>query len=491
MAFHLLAIGVGSPIDGPDIRYPWAADSVTRAADAWNPLDAVPRKQVLVGPSATKARCESALRRLVGSLKQKDSCVLLLSAPAFEADGQLYCLCADSWPEDPAGTSLAIEPFLASLAATKAAVWAFLDVGAPDAGLGFDWGFSAATLSDAITGRLAVTIPQSGDERGLVSDRKKVRLGWLPLIESLTKADTRILNDEGGWQLSGFAEMFPQRLKEIILEETPNTLAMTPKTFGDVSSLPPLADLAELLRQRLASSMPTPEHVRRMSLQATTREKVRNLQNFRKGYSIPDAVTPSAEKFIRKIASEEVKQDIDATFQSLRESMGWKRKEMEVVMERDGSGFIRTPGFEYAMRCDLDPEEPSWVIFTREVGRVTDLTLVRSEGFADAFGRAFSRVQLDFEPPIDLEEVADRLEDSPPAKTRVEISPSLEYVKLTLDGFKGEISLEPTKLVVHAHGESRVNTLLDAFLNFYEGWFEPPAPPPERKAIEGKKKRKS
>ena len=48
-------------------------------------------------------------------------------------------------------------------------------------------------------------------------------------------------------------------------------------------------------------------------------------------------------------------------------------------------GFIRTPDFEYTVAVEVNATDPTEVVWRREVGRLRDPELVRSEAFANVF----------------------------------------------------------------------------------------------------------
>jgi hypothetical protein len=163
----------------------------------------------------------------------------------------------------------------------------------------------------------------------------------------------------------------------------------------------------------------------------------------------------------------------------VREQFGYKRKDVDASAERDGMGFIRTPDFEYTVSVGVNPDDPSEVVWRREVGRLTDPAFVRSEGFAAVFGSMFDRLVFEFAVPVDVAEFVDRIEDAPPEGVKVTVASGADAAEIRLAGFAGRVTL--TRDAVEIGGRAGATAgLLDQFLTFlrkFAGIGEPKALP--------------
>src|SRR5258708_36761382 len=112
--------------------------------------------------------------------------------------------------------------------------------------------------------------------------------------------------------------------------------------------------------------MPNFKELKRIAFRVESAGRVKNLRGFVKGHSIPDRDSASARKFIVRIAEDDVKADIDETYQSIRESFGFKRRQLEASIE-DGAGVIRTPRFDYSVSVHLETDKPAAVLWRREI----------------------------------------------------------------------------------------------------------------------------
>src|SRR5439155_66101 len=172
-----------------------------------------------------------------------------------------------------------------------------------------------------------------------------------------------------------------------------------------------------------------------------------------------------ARKYVNRSARPDIKADLDATFDMIREQFGYKRKDLEASAERDGLGFIRTPDFEYTVSVALNADDPAEVIWRREVGRLSDPDFVRSEPFAAVFGAAFDRLVFEFALPVNVAEFVDRIEERPLEGVKINVASGSNAAEVKLAGFAGRIAV--TRTAVEIEGRSGATAgLLDRFLDF-------------------------
>ena len=173
----------------------------------------------------------------------------------------------------------------------------------------------------------------------------------------------------------------------------------------------------------------------------------------------------------------DIKADLDQTFDAVRESFTYKRKDLDVSAERDGLGFLRTPDFEYTVTVEVNPDDPTEVLWRREIGRLGDPGFVRSEGFVNVFGGRFDRLVFEFAAPVDVAEFVDRIEDSPPEGVKVSVGSVADAAELRLAGFAGRVTVTRTAVTIEGRPGAGAS-LLDQFLTFlrtFRGFGEPKA----------------
>jgi hypothetical protein len=328
--------------------------------------------------------------------------------------------------------------------------------------------------SPACVGLLAA----SPGERSLEAAQVRHGVWRHHLIEAFTGKTRSGVNKDGSLTAAGLhaflADAVPRTLRRTY--ETPQE--QTPLLVGDQNAGNTVADLGSLLGP--GGDVLDPARMKRVVFRSETIGRVKDLAGFRKTHSVPDRANEWARKYVNRIAHPDIKTDLDTTFDMLREAFGYKRKDLDVSAERDGLGFIRTPDFEYTVSVGVNPDDPTEVVWRREVGRLIDPELVRSEGFTSVFGTVFDRLVFEFIVPVDVAEFVDRIEDFPPEGVKVTVASGSDAAEVRLAGFTGRVTVTPTAVEIEGRTGSTAG-LLDQFLTFlhtFAGIGEPRALPP-------------
>jgi hypothetical protein len=207
--------------------------------------------------------------------------------------------------------------------------------------------------------------------------------------------------------------------------------------------------------------------VKRVTLRAITTGLVRNLRGFAKGHEVPSRANTAAKKFIARLASDEIKADLDAMFQAVREAFGFKRKQLEASSE-GGSGYLRTPRFEYRIHVEQDPSDPASIFWHREIAALKDLNLVSMPEFRTAFGAVFDILVLEFRKSIDVASLIDRVEEGMKREINVVCPSDAAWCEIVVGGFRGAIRVEPNAVRIEGRRAPPLPSLFDQFLQFIE-----------------------
>ena len=208
--------------------------------------------------------------------------------------------------------------------------------------------------------------------------------------------------------------------------------------------------------------------VKRVSLRALTAGLVRNLQGFSKGYEVPSRSNASARKFIARLAAEEIKADLDARFQAVREAFGLKRKDLEASSE-DGAGYLRTPHFEYRVHVELDPNDPASVLWHREIAAMKDFALIGRPEFRNAFGMLFDILVMEFRKPVNVVKLIDQFEEEGRPEIKIVCPSDSAWCEIGINGFRGAIRIEPELVRIEGRRAPPLPSLFDQFLAFLDG----------------------
>ena len=197
-------------------------------------------------------------------------------------------------------------------------------------------------------------------------------------------------------------------------------------------------------------------------------EPIKQLPGFQKGYRVPTSANPSDQKFIEKITTPTLDEDLQETFSALRKTFGLKRKEISVDGPCEGSGFVSTPFFDYEVNVSIDPETPSRVNFGRSISNIVELGKVLDERFDDVFGKRFSTLIVEVEKELDLELIVDTIEDEDPEGVSVDYDKDLTWCEIQVLGSTATIVVESHSIRVESVRETTPKQLLDLFTDIQQ-----------------------
>ena len=463
----------GSPIQ-------YAAADVAELLRALPAAGYDPEKCVLLaGHRTTKAVLESHLARLPKLLGKPDSLLVLIVSRGFSHRNRGFIACTDTILADLPGTAISIADIMASLHKTRCPeITVLFDLDplalpgelAPS-GLNEDELAKLFDDSPSCVGLLA----SAPGERSFESAQLRHGIWRHHLIEAFTGKIRTAANANGTLTAGGLHTFLADAVPRTLRRQYETTQEQTPLLFGEAHVDNAVADLAPLLGT--GGDLLDPARMKRVVFRSESPGRVKELAGFRKSHALPERANDWAKKFVNRIAQPDIKADLDSTFEMLREAFGYKRKDLDVSAERDGIGFIRTPDFEYTVAVEVNANDPTEVIWRREVGRFRDPELVRSEAIANVFGTTFTTLVFEFAVPVDVAEFVDRIEDSPPEGVKVTVASGSDAAEVHLAGFTGRVTVTPHAVQIAGRTGSSAG-LLDQFLNFlrkFSGLGEPRA----------------
>jgi hypothetical protein len=430
------------------LNCPFAADEVQAIAQRLQGIGVSKTHQtVLIGATATRSAAESRLRKLRNSLLAADTVWFVFAGPAFAENGHSYLACSDTLEDDRAATALSIADVVRQLSANGATVRCILDVPGPADN-------ELCELFPTTGTSVAMTACETGEPSHAAAGRRL----WLQLVGDALAGDAV----SGGKLTSGsLHDWLTKELPRAIRKTISTPKKQTPGLFG-----PPDAELATV---SATAKKTTPrlnlKQLRRIVFRGESRGKVKELAGFQKSFKLPESATPSAQKWTYRLAAENLRTEIEETYNALRERLGLKRKDLESTIGGEGIGFIRTPSFDYSVSVSLDPDDPTMVIWRREISQVSDADILRSDGFRQLFGGKLDTLQFDFEKPIDVEDLVDRIEENPPPGVKVRVASDGSSCDVTVHGFTGRVHVERSSLRVEGPSSSP-ESLVEQFFAF-------------------------
>ncbi|MBN9121702.1 MAG: hypothetical protein J0I06_21610 [Planctomycetes bacterium] len=458
---------------------PYAAADCAELLRALPATGYAPERCLLVAAHrTTKAVIEATLKRLPKLAGDAPSLLVLVASRGFRVKGKGYIACADTITPDPTETALPVADLLAAVHKVKAKeITVLLDVDplALAENKSVQPGLDSAELAalfDASPRCVGLAACSEG-ERSLETATARHGIWRMHLIEAFTGKTRSGVKKDGTLSASALhaflADAVPRTLRRAY--ESPQD--QTPAIYGETNSEATVAELSELLGA--GGELLDPTRMKRVVFRAESPGRVKDLQGYRKSHTLPERANDWARKFVNRIAAADIKADLDNTFDMVREEFGYKRKDLDVSAERDGLGFIRTPDFEYTVTVGVNPDEPTDVIWRREVGRLSGPEFVKSEGFRNVFGPTFNKLVFEFTSPVDVAEFVDRIEDAPPEGVKVSVASDSGAAVVSLAGFAGRVSV--TREAVTIEGPTgNPGSLLEQFLTFLRKFGTPGEP---------------
>jgi hypothetical protein len=462
-----LVIGIDSCQDAALPAAPHAesdAAAFARALEALGfPRDA---QIVLLGAQATRTAVESRLRKLAKGPPADAELLVFCAGLCFREGGRDFLACHDSQADDLAETSVALRTLLDALQSSRCGRLAlFLD---PRAGVPAE-PLSHQALIDFFTGApsRACFVSCAEGETSHVSGALKAGVWAHHVHEALTGKASLAL--EGGRLLTA------DSLQTHLVQEVPRSLR---STFREAPPQNPellvaegerfvLGDLAAVVDAGAPTADPRLQPLKRGSLRSEVQGKVKSLAGYRKFHRVPDRVNAGSRKFVADLAAEDVKADVDAVYAAVREQMRYKRRDVEGSADR-GTGIVRTPDFEYSISVDLADDDPTSVVWRREVAGIRNPEVVLSKPFGQVFGEMFDTLVFEFTRPFDIETWVDHIEDATPAGVKLRTSSDCSSCDVTVQGFTGVIRLFRDRVEIHGRKTPSSKGLIEAFLHFQD-----------------------
>jgi hypothetical protein len=433
-----------------------------------------PNQVLLLGSQASKTAVESKLRRLLKGLGPDDTLFLSYAGHGFSQDGRNYLTCYDSQPDDLAATSIPLGDVLAGLKGCAARrVVLFLDAHGDLPAGSLPPGSSPHLAGPELNaffagpgGRVCFASCRPA-EASWPSGRRRHGVWAYHVLEAL-QGKAPLALEQGRFLTAA-------SLQEHLAREVPRTLArtfteprtQTPVVYGAPGPGFVVADLRDLLEPARGNADPRLQQLKRGTLRAETRLRVKGLAGFRKFHHVPDRVGPAAEKFVAEIAADDLKADVDACYTAVREHLGYKRREVEVATAR-GQASVRTPDFEYTVSVAQSADDPAAAVCRREIAGIRTPEVVLSKGFQAAFGAVFDTLVFEFHKPFDLETWVDRFEEEAPEGVRLRCASDCSTCEVTVAGFPGVVRLHRDRVEVQGQHASSSTGLVQAFLDFQE-----------------------
>jgi hypothetical protein len=428
---------------------------------------------LLLNRFATKGAVESRIRWLKHAMKSGDELVVWLSLHAFSNKNRNSLTMWDTLPDDVIDSGVSLADMMKEFQQSKA--WSVIYL--LDVGVGPKLKRCVPTMSSphldtkSIVDAFANSTKSSGlistsdDEVSINAPQLQASLFTHLVLRALSGESPESLNKNSELTVASLERFISAQLPKLIRKHTGEAMTQTPTILAEHLSEATIADVAGLIQQRTGQGTITEGRLKRMSFRTVSSGRVKDLQGFRKSFKLPDHAGPSNRKFIAKCAINDIRDDVDHVLEAVREHFKAKRKDLDTVVNHDGTGYLHAEQFEYQIRVELDPIDPTRVNWHREVGQFENLTVLRSPAFEAVFGQIFDELAFEFESPMGMEQFIDRLEESQPPGLQLHLTDGGSTVEIKMTGLSGSVTVDAQHLRVRGR-TGQMTGLLDQFLQF-------------------------
>ena len=137
---------------------------------------------------------------------------------------------------------------------------------------------------------------------------------------------------------------------------------------------------------------------------------IKTLSGFRKPqHSVPDAANAATTAFLAKICANELGEEAEAVFQSVRTGLGYKRKDIALSIASP-LATLAARDFSLELAYAIDESDPARYRVTTTLRELHDVALSRTEAFGQIFAARFSEIEFALQKGVRVEAVIDAIE---------------------------------------------------------------------------------
>jgi hypothetical protein len=206
--------------------------------------------------------------------------------------------------------------------------------------------------------------------------------------------------------------------------------------------------------------------LKRVVFWSEARVRVKDLGGYRKTHTVPDRVNAATTRFAAEVAEGQVNADLEAVYATVRQHLGYTRRQVATTPATDGIGSIRTPDFEYTSGVALAADDPSRVVWRREVVPLKGLDLIDRTEFQAAFGQTIQGATFEYAGAVDVEGLVDAIEASRPPGVTVRCGSDGSWCEVLLAGFPGFLRAERNRFDIRGRWGAGARGVAEAIKAF-------------------------
>jgi len=187
------------------------------------------------------------------------------------------------------------------------------------------------------------------------------------------------------------------------------------------------------------------------------------MRGWQRTHRMPARIDTASQTYLAELAADELTQDLDDVFRSLKRAFTFKRRDVEARDPIGGAGLIITPYFNYSVCVELNPDDLREVIWTRTVDAIVQPERLSAPEADSVFGNTFDTIEYTFKEEVDLEAFIDAVELAELPGLDIEYDREATYCNLALPGATGDLQVTPQTLSIVHQQKTPASTLLQSF----------------------------
>jgi hypothetical protein len=193
---------------------------------------------------------------------------------------------------------------------------------------------------------------------------------------------------------------------------TTDKATQTPIKFGKETDKFIVAHVSHLLDQKQIKKASEKIKFENVTILTSEEGYVKCLPGFIKGkHKAPQEVSDYHDSWVKKIAQDLLKKEIDETAAKIKQALGYKRKDILSAGVEDGVGEIITKDFDYFVAIKQDSDDAAGYLLTRSIENFKNSDILLSEDFNEIFDEFFDELYLLTKQKINVEALIDSIED--------------------------------------------------------------------------------
>lgn len=426
---HVFAIAVETYQDSKIPRVIYAENDATRFVEAWHELGVDPSDCVtLLSSKATYVAVKSHLKKFLNHVAVGERVIIFYAGHGAAFSDASYVTVHDTQIGDIQATSIPLSEILRQVRESNSEqVTLFVD--------------SCHSGLPITPGMRSIYTSFSADELKTFCEDSKFHVAfascrvsefsyssvplkhgiWSHCVIEALKANAKDALEQGclitGRSLQGYLQTEVPRVLKVTIT---GTAKQTPCIFGNATKEFIVADVEQILQQRLAAAATPVNFIKDSSLAKQVRGNVKRLSGYWKPPYPLKSHSTWEQNFVESAGESEVRDQATAIHDAIRNGFGYKRKDITFTIDK-GSASIKTPDFDVNVTLTQDPDDAEQYIFLTEVTTFRRPAVIQEPEFLKIFTRYCDTIVIDLGTSLDLEAKIDEIE------AIQALSPGLDY----------------------------------------------------------------